>query len=388
MTTAAIKASIHKWANTSNTEDRKQLSAWMQRASYDELEDMMDFYEEYMGSQPAAAPFSEHLHQSIEKRLDAWEKTAAPINNQVLSMHFWKVAAAAIFLLGVAWFLLKPIQSSQEQSIALIEPGSKNDVPAGTDRAFLQLSDGRTIELNGQHASELSNETAARLDTANAIIAFSANISAIDTTTYQVSTPKGGKFQLLLPDNTKVWLNAESSIRFPKVFKQTERRVQITGEAYFEVAENKSAPFNVEVNELEVKVLGTHFNVNAFPEEDAVTTTLLEGAVQLKSNHNTAILKPGFQAVLANNQLQVAAANTGNAVAWKNGLFAFEKSPVKKIMQQFERWYEVEVHYEGEVPAQYFTGEFSRSFTLAQSLRILAYSGLRFKIEEKKIIVL
>lgn len=385
MTTAALKSSIHIWSDPNNTTERQQLNAWIQAASCDELEDMMNFYEQYMASNPVAAPFSEHLNQSIEFKIDDWEKTQA-MNRSVVSMRFWKVAAAAIVLAGAAWFLLKPAPSAQKEAMVFVEPGSK-DLPAGKDRAYLQLSDGRRIELDGKHATELNRETAASLDTTNTIIAFPTTLSQTDTTTYQVSTPKGGKFQLLLPDDSKVWLNAESSIRFPKVFKQAERMVQITGEVYFEVAENKASPFKVKVNDLEVKVLGTHFNVNAFPEEASVTTTLLEGSVQLKANDKTALLKPGFQAILFNNELQVAAANTENAVAWKNGFFAFEKAPVKKIMQQFERWYDVSVQYEGAVPTQYFTGEFSRNFTLAQSLRILAYSGLRFKIEGNKIIV-
>ena len=362
MTTAALKSSIHIWSDPNNTTERQQLNAWIKAASCDELEDMMNFYEQYMASNPVAAPFSEHLNQSIEFKIDDWEKTQA-MNRSVVSMRFWKAAAAAIVLAGAAWFLLKPAPSAQKEAMVFVEPGSK-DLPAGKDRAYLELSDGRRIELDGKHATELNRETAASLDTTNTIIAFPTTLSQTDTTTYQVSTPKGGKFQLLLPDDSKVWLNAESSIRFPK-----------------------ASPFKVMVNDLEVKVLGTHFNVNAFPEEASVTTTLLKGSVQLKANDKTALLKPGFQAILFNNELQVAAANTENAVAWKNGFFAFEKAPVKKIMQQFERWYDVSVQYEGAVPTQYFTGEFSRNFTLAQSLRILAYSGLRFKIEGNKIIV-
>lgn len=387
MTTSVIKDSVHLWANPSNIEERKQFNAWLAAASYDDVQEVMDCYDAYLLINPASSVYSEQLHQKIEAGLDAFDSSVPP-KIKLIQLQVWKIAAALMLLLVAIWFVYNKTTETTSKPLASVEERFKNDVPAGTNRAFIQLSDGRTIELDAGHSSEINETTAAQLDTVNAMIAFSDSKANIDTTTYLVTTPKGGKFQLQFSDGTKVWLNAASSIRFPKTFSKTERLVQLSGEAYFEVAKNTQSPFRVKVNDLEVKVLGTHFNVNAYPNEHEVNTTLLEGSVQLMANNQTTLLKPGFQALFSNEQMKVSAANTKNAVAWKNGLFVFEKVPVKKILQQFERWYDVDVQYEGAIPTQVFVGEFGRDFTLAQSLRILEYSGIHFKINGRIITVL
>jgi ferric-dicitrate binding protein FerR (iron transport regulator) len=387
MTTAAIKDSVHLWANPSNIEERKQFNAWLSTASLDDVTEAMDYYDAYLLINPLPVAFSEQLHQKIEASLDAFDTAATP-KNKLIQLQVFKVAVAVVLLLGAIWYVYNKTTETTSSPLASMEERFKNDVPAGIDLAFIQLSGGRTIALDAGHTSEINQTTSAQLDTANAMIAFTSSNDAIDTTTYLVSTPRGGKFQLQLSDGTKVWLNAASAIRFPKTFSKTERWVELSGEAYFEVHENKQSLFKVFANEVEVKVLGTHFNVHAYNNENEINTTLLEGSVQLTANSQTTLLKPGFQALFANEQMKVSAANINQAVAWKNGLFVFEKTPVKKILQQFERWYNVDVQYAGAIPTQVFVGEFGRDFTLAQSLRILEYSGIHFKINGRTITVL
>jgi len=203
-----------------------------------------------------------------------------------------------------------------------------------------------------------------------------------------ITIPRGGQYQLTMADGSKVWLNAGTTLKFPRTFADNKRAVELSGEAYFEVAKNESAPFVVKLNNMEVQVLGTHFNVKAYPEESIIKTTLLEGKVELKAGINSTLLQPGKEGVFDAGNILVNNANTAEAIAWKNGDFLFDKSDIKSIMQQFERWYDIDVQYEEGVPKNRFVGEFSRNLSLAASLKILELSGIHFTISGKNITVL
>jgi len=205
-----------------------------------------------------------------------------------------------------------------------------------------------------------------------------------------LSTPRAAQYQLVLPDGSKVWLNAASSIHYPTAFAGKERKVEITGEAYFEVAQDARLPFIVKTNGMEVKVLGTHFNVNAYEDEAMVRTTLLEGAVLMTKDAATALLQPGEQAQLtkAGDLKLVHNADIAEAVAWKNGLFQLNSADVPAIMRQMARWYDVEIVYEEGVPDGHISGKVPRGMNLSQVLEIFEVSGVHFKIEGRKIIVL
>jgi ferric-dicitrate binding protein FerR (iron transport regulator) len=204
-----------------------------------------------------------------------------------------------------------------------------------------------------------------------------------------LSTPRGGQYQLVLPDGSKVWLNASSSIHFPTAFAGHERNVELTGEAYFEIAKNKQKPFHVNVNGMQVEVLGTHFNVNAYGDEGAIKTSLLEGSVKIKKGNISGLLKPGQQGVLKKNStdLEIKNADMNEAIAWKNGLFEFDGADIKSIMREIGRWYDVDVVYAGKVPDRRFEGKISRDAQLSDVLKILALSNVKFSVEGKKIIV-
>jgi ferric-dicitrate binding protein FerR (iron transport regulator) len=204
-----------------------------------------------------------------------------------------------------------------------------------------------------------------------------------------LSTPPGGQYQVQLADGTKVWLNAESSLYFPSAFKGDTRQVAVRGEAYFEVAVNKEKPFHVKADDVEIKVLGTHFNINAYKEENRTTTSLLEGSVQITTGTATKFLKPGEQGVLkrAAGSLDVRKADMDQVVAWKNGLFNFTNCDFPTIMHQIGRWYNVDVEFQGEVPNRRFEGKISRGAQLPEILQILELQNIKFEVTGRKIIV-
>jgi len=207
-----------------------------------------------------------------------------------------------------------------------------------------------------------------------------------------MTTPKGRQFQLVLPDGSKVWLNAASSIRYPTVFTGNERKVEVTGEAYFEVVKNSTSPFRVKINdEAEVEVLGTHFNVNSYMNEESINTTLLEGSVSVKNSSGKLILQPGQQARVAGNEKikLFAEVDVEKVMAWKNGVFNFQDATLEEVMRQLERWYDIDVVYEKNIPRLEFYGKMGRDLSLAAVLRGLEKSNVHFRIEDgRKLVVL
>jgi len=176
-----------------------------------------------------------------------------------------------------------------------------------------------------------------------------------------INTPRGRQFKVALPDGTQVWLNAASSIRYPVAFTGKERKVEINGEAYLEVAKNTSMPFIVQANDVEVLVLGTHFNINSYSDEEAIKTTLLEGAVKVSTGAATALLTPGKQAAISTGSgMNVQAADIEQVVAWKNGVFNFQNATLEQVMRQLARWYDIEIVYEKDIPHIEFEGDFNR----------------------------
>jgi len=205
-----------------------------------------------------------------------------------------------------------------------------------------------------------------------------------------LSTPKGALYHLTLSDGTKVWLNAASSITYPVRFNADERRVSIKGEAYFEVAKNAAKPFKVSVDDMLVTVLGTHFNVNAYKDAATINTTLLEGAVNVQNlqSGDSRNIRPGQQAkLLPTHQISVASVNTDIAIAWKNGLFQFEKADLHSLLNEVARWYNIQVEWKGDGTPDLFTGTIPRNLKLSELLSVLDYANVRFKLEDNRLTV-
>lgn len=279
------------------------------------------------------------------------------------------VAAAGLYL-----FTRPTSQQPIEKPISQQRPG---DVPAGSEKAVLTLSDGRTLILDSSRSGLLANEGGVTIKGNEAgEIVYAGTQTGMHYNV--VSTPRGGHYKVVLSDGTQVWLNAESSLRFPAGFASHQRAVELRGEGYFEVATNAGKPFLVTVLTASgdggtIKVLGTHFNINGYNDEELVKATLLEGSVQVEKNGKTKIISPGEQAVITDN-VRVVKVDVAEETAWKNGKFLFRDATIKSIGEQVKRWYDVEVVYQGTV-SQHFNTEISRNIPLSRLLEGLEGTG-------------
>ncbi|NLR57370.1 FecR family protein [Chitinophaga polysaccharea] len=308
-----------------------------------------------------------------------------------LTARWWWAAAAAvtgIILVTAGWWLMKPAPAAK--SLPAVAIRYKNDVPPGSNKAILILSDGSSITLDDAKNDTLGKQgSTSIIKLQNGQVLYKAAAAAATVTYNTLTTPRGGQYQLTLPDGSKVWLNAASSLHFPTAFTGHNRLVELTGEGYFEVASMPGKPFLVKVNGTEIAVLGTHFNVMAYTNEQAMAVTLLEGAVNVSRNGVVKKLQPGQQArIPADNNITVTNVDISEAVAWKNGFFIFERADITTVMRQLERWYDIEVVYEGAPPAMRFGGGMQRSLPLSRVLNILEKNQVAFKIEGRKITVL
>ncbi|MDB4926541.1 FecR family protein [Mucilaginibacter sp.] len=269
------------------------------------------------------------------------------------------------------------------------------DITPGTNTAILTLSNGKKINLRGAVNGQLAIQSGIQIyKTTSGQITYkvSGNIdNAHPNQTNNISTPKGGQWQVILPDGSKVWLNSASSFSYPAMFgKQKDRLVQLSGEAYFEVAKDRLHPFIVKTDKQNVEVLGTHFNINAYPDEPAVKTTLAEGSVKVSDLFGkTKFLTPGQQSLLKNGNLTVGEANVEEALAWKNGYFRFNDEDIQSIMRKLSRWYHIDVQYNDNAPIGGLNGKISRYKNISQVLQALeATKTVHFKMEGRRVIVM
>ena len=324
-------------------------------------------------------------------------------------VHFlrrWGWAAASILLaLGIGAYLWT---TDTKHTPPTATVAKNTHIAPGKNGAVLTLADGTKVVLDSLGNGMVANQNGTQVLLKGGGLAYDATGSATREVVYNtMTTPKGRQFQVTLPDGTVVWLNAASSLRFPTVFTGGERQVTVTGEAYFEVAHNANIPFKVNVNgKAAVEVLGTHFNVNAYDDEDAINTTLLKGSVRVsqmpvsqEQGQPSVILKPGQQAQIvhhnrpAQSKMQsgikvITGADINKVMAWKNGLFNFEGASLVEVMRQVERWYDIEVAYEKGIPDIEFEGKMTKDVPLKDLLVMLEKSNIHFRIEDRKLIVL
>lgn len=379
-------------AGLCTAEELKQIRAW-----YDEFETngyALPPEEEIERASREAALFvigqvkEQQKDRSLE--LDSSPNIATVVPSRKSISQFTRYATAAILLIfmGVgAYYYLKPIKNP-----ALL--AARKDIAPGSNKAVLTLSNGRQIALNNTQNGNIAQQGGTAVHkTGNGLVAYqvstlpgspSHNDTATDFNT--VTTPRGGQYQVILPDGTKAWLNSLSSIHFPVAFTGNERNVETTGEVYFEVAKDKLKLFHVSTAGQTITVLGTHFNIMAYPDEPQVVTTLLEGSVRIAKGGQSKTLKPGQQA-LVNQDIKIESVDTEDAIAWKNGLTAFTDADLKTIMRKVSRWYDIDVEYQGLVSDRTFTGAISRKSNLSALLKILALNHIQFSIEDKKLIV-
>lgn len=292
--------------------------------------------------------------------------------------RMWPVWAAAACAVGIALFVLYTPPSSK----------TVYDIAAGGNKATLQLGNGTTVNLEQMKSGAVQGQEGVSINQQDGMLVYDPQSSAAGTYN-TIVTPKGGQYRVILPDGSKVYLNSASSLHFPTRFAGNERSVTLTGEAYFEIAKNADMPFTVKLKHGEIKVLGTHFNVKAYEEERIIKTTLLEGAVKVISETTGEVLKPGQQAQLTESGLNVENVDAAATASWKDGIFEFNGTDVKEVMQQLGRWYNVDIEYEGTIENKTFTGQLPKSVSASRMLKIIEQTGgVHFKITDKKIIVL
>jgi len=310
-----------------------------------------------------------------------------------------RVAAAAVifFVLGtgVWWIFFRQPASAPRTA----QSAKSADVPApAVNRATITLGSGRKVYLDSAGNGALAQQGGARVvKLASGQVAYETSAAALangELVYNTLTNPRGSQaVSLTLTDGTKVWLNAASSLRYPVAFTGSDRIVEITGEAYFEVAQDKNKPFRVKRGNTTVEVLGTHFNINAYDDEPTTNTTLLQGSVkvnsQLSGSTKFVILQPGQQAQLSRTDRldKIDKVDMDAVVAWKNGTFQFKGASMQTVMRQLSRWYNVEISYEGAIPEHRFVGKVGRDYNLSEVLAVLEASDVHFKIEGQRIIV-
>lgn len=382
--------------NSLNAEEESALTEWINasednRRLFAELNDPQQLV---ANLQQFYAYNSDRISRKISEQVPAFEK---PVPAPVHRIHFirrWGWAAAvALLLAGSAYFLVNKKDTPPPIAAKAVE------ISPGMQGAILTLADGRQVVLDSMASGVVARQGGTSVVLSNGKLQYDPSGEAATGVQYnRMTTPKGRQFELTLPDGTKVWLNAASSIRYPTAFTGNERKVEVYGEACFEVAKDAGKPFLVNVNnKASIEVLGTLFNVNAYDNEKAINTTLLNGSIKVATRPASIVLKPGQQAQIST----VSGANEPDGkivvinhpdmekiMAWKNGLFNFEGAGIEEVMRQLERWYNIDVVYENGIPDIQFIGEISRQLSLSDLLEILRKTEVDFRVEGRKLIVL
>ncbi|MDQ7948352.1 MAG: FecR domain-containing protein [Pedobacter sp.] len=351
-----FKALLQKYqAGTCSDEERALLEAW------------------YMNFE---IPNQEKL---TEQQLDGILAMQVPVQSPPRQKLLWKWVSVAASLFIVAtigiYFSIKQSQAPQEATVHF-----KTDIAPGTNKAVLTLANGQKIILNEAKTGILTNEADVDIrKSEDGKISYDANHSGTATAVAfnTMSTPRGGQYQLTLADGTKVWLNAASSITYPTRFVGKQRKVEVTGEAYFEVAHMTHQPFHVVSRGQDIEVLGTHFNVNAYADQSVIKTTLLQGSVKVTNlaTQNAKLIVPGQQSIFSSSGIAVVAADVEQVMAWREGKFRFgENADIRAVMTEIARWYDIDVEYKGTIN-KHFGGSISRQVPISKVLTLLQTTG-------------
>jgi ferric-dicitrate binding protein FerR (iron transport regulator) len=376
---------------TLTEQEQKQLEQWLQASAENRL--LLEELEHGETLASRLAEFHPDNKTALRNRILQQVSQATAMEPgagqpaRIRPLYKWGWAAAAVLLLAAGAYLwVQPGEKAAK--VAAVQ----HEILPGSDRAVLTLANGAAITLNSAGNQVIRQEGAA-IQQQGGQLTYATQGGNFPAAYNVLSTPRGGQFRVTLPDGTRVWLNAASSLRYPTAFTGTERKVELTGEAYFEVAKHAGMPFRVSVNNrAAIEVLGTRFNVNAYEDESRISTTLLQGKVKVAAGGaQQAVLMPGQQAQIAGRHtgiIIVSNADVDKALAWKNGLFNFEGATLEEVMKQLERWYDIEVIYEKGIPDIAFGGKMTRDIPLSGVLIALEKSKVHFRVEGRRLIVL
>ncbi|MBV8254768.1 MAG: FecR domain-containing protein [Chitinophaga sp.] len=360
---------------------------WMASASAAEQLEVLDKYGEQLSDVPGIPSMDLRRIAMIERALDDADLEKKDSSARIVVFRKWWAAAAILILIGAGTALL--LHKGKAKSV---EIAHKVDMPPGKDGAILTLGDGSRVVLDslGNGIVAHQNGSSVVLDSGKIGYAL-ANANENREPQFNIlSTPVGRQFKVVLPDGTNVWLNAQSTVKYPTFFKGDDRIVEVTGEVYMEVAPDEKHPFKVNIKRADkhaalVEVLGTHFNINAYPDESTCRITLVQGAVMVSAADNAKkeILKPDQQASISETQqISIQYANTESVTAWKNGYFDFEDNDLPTLTRQLTRWYGVETKITEKVSETRVGGKISRNLMLADMIKVLNQAGVRCRIED------
>ncbi len=368
----------------------EELREWLMASSLHE-----DFFDDLSNKQkwdqmiaPWLAKDSNATMNIIKKRVD--EMTPQTRKWSIGWRQYGSAAALVILFAGGIYFWNHKKQAEFRSQVRKTI-GFEHEILPAYATPLLTLSDGRVIQLDSVKAGTLARQgLVSVVKTDSAQLDYQTSIQGVTMAGFnKLDIPKGCQYRLKLPDGSMVWLNAASSLRYPISFAGTERRVELSGEAYFEITKNKEKPFLVWAGRSVVRVLGTHFNVNAYPDEPVLETTLVEGSVAIKNGKDSTVIRPGEKARIDNEgRIQIMMVNAEGAIAWKDKLFWFQSASFEQIMRELSRWYDIRVIYQGR-PSQTYTGILPTNLPLSNLLGILEKGGnVHFSIEGNKVTVM
>jgi transmembrane sensor len=364
------------------------------KATNEEVEFLEKYYA-YFEKEPGITDrLPEDAKASIRKEMIAAIRKKTETETKIIPLYrkTWirNTAAAILLLLAGAGFYYITDYLKGEKNINY--PVAQIDLLPGGNKAILTLGDSSTIVLDDARQGMLTRQANSQvIKPDEGKLAYQAAKGSASLPVYNtISTPRGGQYQVTLADGTIAFLNAASSVRFPVSFSGKERKVEITGEVYFEVAKNAEMPFRVAAGEMVVEALGTQFNVMSYKDENSLETTLIEGSVSVTQGSRQTIITPGQQVQIdRNGEIKVFdQVDIEEVVAWKNGRFEFNSASLDDIMRQISRWYNVDVVFEGDVKNETFSGIVSRQSNVSQILKIMEQAGIKFSVEENKITVM
>jgi transmembrane sensor len=375
-----------------SSDERRWLLNYIENSDTKELRELlkMKFDSKHWFFVKKNHPEANEILQSIHQKLNFQEKQA------VSPILLWRpklaMAASIIgFALVGTYFLLKYTTKRSSETDNYTATSLANILP-GKNIAYLTLGNGATILLDNSKNGSIARQGKSRIIKTNNKVAYQTVESGEGSVVFNsLSTPRGAQYQVELPDGTHVWLNAASTLRYPTSFTGKFRVVEVTGEAYFEVAKNKEKPFIVKVDSAEIRVLGTHFNVMAYVDEQSVKTSLFEGSVKFTRYNQTSLLKPGEQSQLSKTGKLSVVNNIdiNNEIAWKNGLFHFENADIETVMRQLSRWYNIDVDFKGKKTDDLFFVEMPESSNLADVLKVLEITGhIKFEMEGRRLTIM
>ena len=373
---------IKKQENQLDPVDEKELEAWISQG------DNRAFNEKEMTPELLYGWLQERMgmdERNLDRRFYAMMNRKAPVR-RLFSHRRWIAAAAIISILAMSATIF--YKSSSPPRTKIEKPLANTVIRPGTNKAHLQLSNGDLIELDTAQDGSIAFQGASNIVKNGSTISYSKVKGAVNIDAYNIlATPRAGQFQMVLPDGTKVWLNNASTLKYPVDFRGDRRQVELSGEAYFEVAKSAGKPFIVKIRNADIEVLGTSFNVSSYEDEKFQKTTLVDGKVRVSAPYDNLILAPGEQAEDVDGKLAVRHPDVYRVTAWRRGFFNFSDADIKAVMRQIARWYDVEVKFEGEPSKEKLEGSISRNQNLDETLAALDALHIHATVQNRVVTV-